>query len=96
MRLLTARGLDDADALAILSASSAANWAVAHWPTIALAASAPGDPGAIPRKDLALAIRAAEVRGVHLDLAERVLDRITEPGCGFLARPGKQKVELEK
>ncbi len=93
MRLLMACGLADADATALLSASSASNWAVEHWPVIARAASAPGDPAAIPRKDLELASRAAEERGTRLDLAEHVRDRITEPGLGFLARPDRPEVQ---
>lgn len=84
MRLLSALGLDPTTAAAILSESSASNWAVDHWQAIRKATDAPGDPTAIPRKDLALALRTAERLGLHLDLAERALDLVSQPGRGFL------------
>lgn len=83
MQLLARLGIGSADAAAILSASSASNWAVAHWDMVSQAGRAASR--AIPAKDLELAVETARAAGLRLDLAERVRYSMSEAGHGFLA-----------
>lgn len=84
MRLLAHLGVGGADAAAILSVSSADNWAVAHWDMVSQAGRAAGNR-AIPAKDMELAAETARAAGLRLDLAERVRYSMSEAGHGFLA-----------